>query len=207
MGVVGDLKTDLWKPAGPQVYLPPRYEQLHTVGIFVRTPLASEEALPKVWRAIRRIDPDLPIYNVMALDEVLVVKLATERAVSQGFALFGAIALFLAAIGVYGVLSYSVSQRLRELGLRIALGAGRGHVIGLVMLRGMSIAAAGIGIGLAVSLAVTRLLGRMLYGVSPADPASFLAVSLLLLGVALCACWIPARRAIDTDPVRAIRSE
>lgn len=207
VGVVGELRTNLWEPAGPQVYLPPRYEQIHTVGIFVRTRLDQKEATRRVWRAIRTVDRDLPIYNVLSMEEVMEVRLAFERTLSQGFALFGAIALFLAAIGVYGVLSFTVSQRLQELGVRIALGAGRPHVLGLVLLRGMSMAVAGIAVGVAVSLSVTRVLTRMLYGISPTDPASFLAVPLILLSVALLACWIPARRAMDTDPARAIRSD
>lgn len=207
IGVAGELRTNLWEPAGPQVYLPPRYEQLHTVGIFVRTGLDPEQVTKRVWQGIRTVDPDLPIYNVLPMEQVLELRLAVERTVSQGFALFGAIALFLAAIGVYGVLSCSVAQRLQELGVRIALGAGRPHVLGLVLVRGMSMTLAGIGIGVAAALSASRLLSRMLYGVSPMDPASFLAVPLLLLGVAFFACWVPARRAMDTDPVQAIRSE
>ncbi|MFP5284453.1 MAG: FtsX-like permease family protein, partial [Thermoanaerobaculia bacterium] len=123
------------------------------------------------------------------------------------FALFGAIALFLAAIGIYGVLSCSVSQRVHELGVRIALGAKRRHMVALVLLRGLALALAGIGLGLVCALAASRFLEGELYDVSPTDLASFTAIPLLLLGVALAACWVPTRRAMDADPMEAIRSE
>ena len=158
-------------------------------------------------KELRAADPGLPLYDVYTMEEVLDQYLAVERAVSEGFALFGAIALFLAAIGIHGVLSCSVSQRVHELGVRIALGAKRRHMVALVLLRGMALALAGIGLGLGAALAATRLVAGQLYGVSPTDPASFLAIPLLLLAVALAACWAPARRAMDADPVEAIRSK
>jgi putative ABC transport system permease protein len=206
-GMAGDVKTDLWRPAEPQVYVPPRFEQLHSVDILVRSRLPRDELARRVWEAVRRVDPGLPLYQVETAEEVIDSTLAFERMVSQGFALFGAIALFLAAVGIYGALSCSVSHRLRELGVRIALGARRRHVLGLVLLRGLGLAASGIALGLAGAFAATRLLAEALYGVSPRDPASFLGIPLLLFTVALGACWVPARRAMDADPVEAIRSE
>jgi putative ABC transport system permease protein len=206
VGVAGDVKTDLWQPAEPQIYLPTRFEQLHSVDILVRTRLPRDELTRRVWQAVRRVDPGLPLYQVETVEEVIDSSLAFERTVSQGFALFGAIALFLSAVGIYGVLSCSVSHRLRELGVRIALGARRRHVLGLVLLRGLGLASSGVALGLAGAFAATRLLSRALYGVSPTDPASFLGIPLLLLSVALGACWAPARRAMDADPVEAIRS-
>jgi predicted permease len=207
VGVSGDLRTDLWKPAEPQIYVPPRYHQIHSVGIVLRTRSGREAVLPRVRRELRAVDPILPLYDVRPMGEVVDMTLTVERAVCQGFAVFGGIALFLAAIGIYGLLSCTVSERLRELGVRIALGAKRRHVLGLVLLRVAVLAGAGVGLGLVGALAATRLLAAMLYGVSPTDPASFTGIPLLLLAVALAACWVPARRAMQADPVEAIRSQ
>lgn len=206
VGVAADAKADLWKPAQPQIYLPTRFEQLHTVILVVRSRLGAEELTQRAWKEIRAVDPTLPVYNVQTMGEVMDVSLAVERTVTQGFALFGTIALFLASVGIYGVLSCSVSQRLRELGVRIALGARRRDVLALVLVRGLALAAAGVALGLAGALVLTRLVNVTLYQVSPTDPASFAAIPALLLAVALAACWAPARRAMDADPVEAIRN-
>lgn len=207
VGVSGDLATNPWQPAEPQIYVPPRYQQIRAVGIVLRTRRARDGIVERVRKELRASDPGLPLYDVYTMEEVLDEYLTVERAVSEGFALFGAIALFLAAIGIYGVLSCSVSQRVRELGVRIALGAKRRHVMALVLLRGMALALAGVGLGLAGAAAASRLVAKALYGISPTDPASFMAIPLLLLGVALAACWAPTRRAMNADPVEAIRSE
>lgn len=206
VGVAGDAKTDPWKPPEPQIYVPPRFEQLHSVILVVRSRLGSEELTRRVSREIRAADPTLPVYSVQTMSEVLDTSLVVEKTVTQGFALFGAIALFLASVGIYGVLSCSVSQRLRELGVRIALGARRRDVLALVLIRGMVLAAAGVAIGLVGALALTRLVDGALYRVSATDPASFAAIPVLLLMVALAACWGPARRAMDADPVESIRN-
>jgi putative ABC transport system permease protein len=206
VGVSGDLTTDPWVPVEPQIYVPPLYQQIRSLGIVLRTRRAREGIVERVRKELRASDPGLPLYDVYTMEEVLDQDLAIERAVSEGFALFGVIALFLAAIGIHGVLSCSVSQRVHELGVRIALGAKRRHMVALVLLRGMALAVAGIGLGLAGALAATRLVAGQLYGVSPTDPASFMAIPLLLLGVALAACWAPTRRAMDADPVEVIRS-
>lgn len=207
VGVSGDTKMDLWQAAQPQIYVPLRFEQLHTVVLLTRTRVGRDDLAQAVWKEIRRADPTLPIYNVQTLDEVFDSALAVERTVGQGFALFGAIALFLASVGIYGVLSCSVSQRLRELGVRIALGARRRDVLALVLIRGLVLAAAGVALGLAGALALSWLVEDELYQVSPTDPASFATIPAVLLAVALAACWGPARRAMDADPVEAIRSE
>jgi putative ABC transport system permease protein len=204
--VAGDAKTDPWKPAQPQIYVPTRFQQLHTVILVVRSRLGPEELTRRVSKAIRGADPTLPVFNVQTMDEAMDTALAVERTVTQGFALFGAIALFLATVGIYGVLSCSVSQRLRELGVRIALGARRRDVMALVLMRGMVLSAAGVAVGLVGALALTQLVDVALYRVSPTDPASFAAIPILLMTVALAACWAPARRAMDADPVEAIRN-
>lgn len=207
VGVSGNLSMSPWEPAEPQIYVPPRYQQLRSTGIVLRTRHAREHVVERVRQELRASDPGLPLFDVHTMEEVLERSLAIERAVSEVFALFGAIALVLAAIGIYGVLSCAVSQRLRELGVRIALGAKRRHVLGLVLLRGLGLAGAGVVLGLVCALAATRLLDGELYGVSPTDLASFTGIPLLLLGVALAACWAPARRAMDADPMEVIRSE
>ncbi|MEA2559613.1 MAG: hypothetical protein QOH06_1117 [Acidobacteriota bacterium] len=211
VGVSGDLTTDPWKPVEPQIYVPPFYQQIRAIGIVLRirsrTRSARDGIVERVKKELRAADPGLPLYDVHTMEEVLDQDLAVERAVSEGIALFGAIALFLAAIGIHGVLSCSVSQRVHELGVRIALGAKRRHMVALVLVRGMALTLAGISLGLAGALAATRLVAAQLYGVSPTDPASFLAIPLLLLAVALAACWAPARRAMDADPIEAIRSK
>lgn len=206
VGVAGDAKTDPWKPAQPQIFVPTRFEQIHTVILVVRSRLGPEELTQRVSKAIRAADPTLPVFNVQTMDEVVDTALAVEKTVTQGFALFGAIALFLATVGIYGVLSCSVSQRLRELGVRIALGARRRDVMALVLMRGMVLSAAGVAVGLVGALVLTRLVDGALYRVSPTDPASFAAIPILLMTVALAACWAPARRAMDADPVEAIRN-
>lgn len=207
VGVSGDLRTNPWLPDGPQIFVPPRYQQIHSVGIVLRSGRERDDVVERVRGAVLATDPELPLYDILTMEEVFDSYIVIERTLSQGFALFGGLALLLAAIGIYGILSCIVSQRLHELGVRIALGAGRRHVLGLVMLRGMGLAAMGTALGIGLALATTRLLSRMLYGVSPVDPASFLAIPLLLLGVALAACWVPARKAMETDPAQAIRSE
>jgi putative ABC transport system permease protein len=119
----------------------------------------------------------------------------------------GAMALILGAVGLYGVIAYSVSRRTREIGIRVALGAERRHVLGLVLNEGMLVILAGLAIGLATSLILTRFLASLLFGVSPTDPLTFASVALLLAGVALVACYVPARRAMRVDPMLALRYE
>ncbi|HWN44138.1 MAG TPA: ABC transporter permease [Thermoanaerobaculia bacterium] len=211
VGVSGDLTTNPLQPVEPQIYVPPLYQQLRAIGICIRiqsrTQKAREGIVDRVRKELRASDPGLPLYDVYMMEDVVDQYFAVERAVSEGFAIFGAIALFLAAIGIHGVLACSVSQRVHEMGVRIALGAKRRHMVALVLQRGMALALAGIALGLAGALAATRLVAGQLYGISATDPASFMAIPLLLLAVALAACWAPARRAMDADPVEAIRSK
>jgi ABC-type antimicrobial peptide transport system permease subunit len=132
---------------------------------------------------------------------------AQPRFQSGLLTVFGIVALILAAGGLYGVLSYGVSQRTHEIGIRMALGAGRGNLLSLVISQGLKLALIGLGVGLLGAIALTRLMGALLYEIKPNDPLTYLIVSLVLMGVALMACWLPARRATRVDPMMALRSE
>jgi ABC-type antimicrobial peptide transport system permease subunit len=153
------------------------------------------------------LDEDVPVFRARAMDAVLAESAAHRRFTMLLVGLFAAVALALAAIGLYGVLSYLVAQRTGEIGIRIVLGAGVGEVQRMVLAQGMKPVLAGVGVGLAGAVAATRLFRTLLFGVGPRDPATFVAVTALLLLVSLAACSIPAIRATRVDPARALRSE
>ncbi|MGH9364467.1 MAG: FtsX-like permease family protein, partial [Thermoanaerobaculia bacterium] len=156
---------------------------------------------------VHRLDPNLPIANVRTMTEVLQSSLATPRLTGSLLTIFAGLALFLAAVGVSGVLSYLVSRRRREIGIRMALGASRLHVLGLVVRSGMVTAAAGAACGIVAALFLTRLMAGLLYGVTPRDPRTFAAVALVMLAIAAAASAIPALRAARANPLEALRSE
>jgi putative ABC transport system permease protein len=150
---------------------------------------------------------DQPIYKVRSMEQIISGSLAERRFTMLLLIVFAATALLLAAVGIYGVMSYAVTRRTHELGIRATLGASRGEIVGLVLRQGMKLAAIGIAAGALAALALTRFLAGLLYGVRPADPATLAAVTLLLGGIAFLACYIPARRATAVDPVVALRCE
>jgi len=156
---------------------------------------------------IRRLDPNLPVADVRTMDQVVGAALATPRFTSVLLSIFAALALTLSAIGIYGVLSYLVSRRTREIGIRVAIGAQRADVIRMVLGSGLSLALIGIAGGIALALAITRLLRGLLHGVTPADPLTFAGVAVLLTAVAIVASTVPAWRASRVDPVLALKSE
>jgi putative ABC transport system permease protein len=158
-------------------------------------------------REIAAVDADLPVYDVRTMNQVIAESVAQRRFTMGLLAIFAFAALSLAALGLYGVISYAVTQRTREIGLRMALGGRRLDVLGLVVGQGMKMAMIGALAGMLASLALTRLMKGLLYGVSASDPFTFIAVALLLVTVALVACWIPARRATKVDPMIALRCE
>jgi putative ABC transport system permease protein len=162
---------------------------------------------PTIQREVTSIDPDLPVYRVRTMTEVMGESVARRRLALILLAVFAALALVLASVGIYGVTSYVVAQSQQEIGLRMALGADRGHVMSLMMRQGMSAIAIGLGAGLVAALALTRLISGMLFDVQPADPLALGGAALLLLGVALLAVFIPARRATAVNPVVALRYE
>jgi putative ABC transport system permease protein len=157
--------------------------------------------------AIRAADSGIPVFSVMTLDKVRALSFWQYGLFGIMFAVFGGIALFLAAIGVYGVISYGVSQRTQEIGVRVALGAQRRHVMRMVVRQGMWLAGLGIAIGLAGALGVTWVVRSLLVGVSPTDPVSFGGVALFLTAIALLASYLPARRATAVDPIVALKFE
>jgi len=210
VGVVEDVRfAGLDVEPGLQVYLPMSEQPQNYVSLLARTATpANVAALPRSIRAaVQAVDADLPIYAAQPMDDVVAEALASRRINTVLITVFGAVALGLAAIGVYGVLACSVAQRTREIGVRVALGAQRREVLGLVLRQGTTLVAIGVGGGVATALLATRYLEGMLYGVTPRDPAMFSAVAVVLLAAGLLASFVPARRAAMADPLTALRSE
>jgi predicted permease len=191
----------------PLVYFPFRQDYNPGMTLVIKSAADPAAILPSVRREIRAMDPGLPIFNVQPLTQVIAASLWLPRTGAYLLAAFGVLALVLAAIGIYGVISYSVTQRTHEIGIRMALGAERRHVLSLVLGNGMRLVGIGLGLGLAGAFAVSRLVSSLLYGVSAADPLTFSGITIILLGVALLACWVPARRATRVDPMVALRYE
>jgi putative ABC transport system permease protein len=208
VGVAADIKHKrLTQEPDYQGYMPYRQGGWNSAAIVVRTLGDPSRATPTVLAALKETDPYVPAYRVLSMDATIERSYWQQALYGKMFSVFAAIALVLAAIGVYGVISYSVSQRTREIGVRVALGAQRTNVLRLIVGHGALLAAVGIGIGLAGALGVTRFLRSMLYGVSPFDPVSFVVVTIVLSGVAFFASYLPARRAARVDPIEALRAE
>ncbi|HUF34462.1 MAG TPA: ABC transporter permease [Gemmatimonadales bacterium] len=208
VGVVGHTKHEgLDAEDRLQMYLPYGQVPQRAMAVAVRTAGDPERSLNQLREAVRAVDPDLPISNVRTMDELVEQSVGQRRLSMMLLSLFSGIALLLASIGIYGVMSYSVSQRSRELGVRIALGAGRTDVLRLVLRQGMSLALAGIAIGVGAALVLTRVIVSQLFGVRATDPLTFLAVALLLGATALAANLVPAVRAMRVDPAVVLRDE
>jgi putative ABC transport system permease protein len=211
IGVVGDVKHfGLNQPAEPAVYSP--FSQSNEawrrwMSIVIRTRGASVVLLSEVKRQIWSLDNQIPASNASTMEELMSLSLAQQRFNMLLLGLFAALALILAAVGIYGAMAYAVNLRTHEIGIRTALGAQRRDVLRLVMGDGAKIALFGIVIGIAGALALTRLMAGLLFEVKPTDPATFAAVAILLALVALAACYIPARRALRVDPLVALRYE
>jgi putative ABC transport system permease protein len=208
VGVVADVKTaDLSEEGGPQIYTPFPQTPWPFMAIAVRTasdPLALAGPLR---RMLMSLDPDQPGSEVTTIEQYLSRAVATPRFNALLIASFAGLALFLAACGLYGVMSYSVAQRRREIGIRMALGAQPGDVRGMVVSQALAMGLAGLGIGLVAAFLASRLLDNLLFEVNPADPATFAVVSVMLLAVVLAAAYLPARRATRVDPILALRAE
>ncbi|HET7696816.1 MAG TPA: ABC transporter permease [Vicinamibacterales bacterium] len=214
VGVVGDVRHNgVTEVIKEKFYVP--HTQWHlSVGnpirsmtLVLRTSGAPAALAAPVREAIRQMDPNLPVADVREMDEVVGAALSTPTFMSVLLSIFAALALSLSAVGIYGVLSYVVSRRTREIGIRVAIGAGRARVLRMVLGSGVSLALVGIGAGLMLAFGVTRLLRGLLHGVTPADPSTFAAVAAALVGVAAMASLVPAWRASRVDPVIALKSE
>jgi len=210
-GVVGNVKqTSLSISDSDAVYITNEQWRLFTDGrrwLVVRSRDNAAALTPAVEQAIWSVDKDQPIARIATMDDRLAASAAERRFSLILFELFGVIALVLAAVGIYGVLAGSVSERTREIGVRLALGAQRRDVLALILGQGLKLTLSGVALGLVAAWAATRLLINLLYGISATDPLSFGGVALLLIGVALVACYLPAHRATRVDPLTALRHE
>ena len=209
VGVVGDTRTaSLLEEGGAQIYVPHAQDtDWNFMAMVIRTAGDPAALAPALRREVLALDKDQPVYNVRALDDVVANSIGAQRVSMQLFAVFALAALLLAAVGIYGVMAYSVTQRTQEIGIRMALGAQRSHVLRLVVRQGMTLATIGVAAGLIGAFGLTRVLATLLFNVGPTDPAIYCTISLLLIAVAFLAAWLPARRAAQVDPIVALRSE
>ncbi|MBZ5496311.1 MAG: ABC transporter permease [Acidobacteriia bacterium] len=208
VGVVGNVRSaGLESEPGPEIYVPYPQNPWPTMTAVIRATSDPIRLVGAVRKEILALDPDQPVYNVRPLEEVLGASLAARRFQMLLLGIFAAVALIMAAIGVYAVMAEVVTQRTHEIGIRMALGARPHDVLKLVVGRGIRMSLAGVAVGLAGALALTRWMSSLLFGVSPTDPMTFTLISLILTGVALLACYIPARRASRLDPIVAVRYE
>jgi putative ABC transport system permease protein len=207
VGIVGDVLTDLDEYPRPTLYVPLLEGANNTFYAVLRTQADPAALANALRREIAGLDPDLPAYNVRTMAELLDESSAQRRFTMLLLASFAALALLLAAIGLYGVLSYSVAQRTNEIGIRLALGAAQSQLRRFILAEGLRPAILGAALGLAGAAATAPLLRSLLFGIRPADPASYLAVPALLVIVAAAACWLPASRATRIDPSETLRHE
>jgi ABC-type antimicrobial peptide transport system permease subunit len=188
------------------MYIPATQMPSSMAYIVVRTNLSDAASLSTaVRREVAQIDADVVLTSVRVFEDYVARSLARPRFNALLLAIFAGVALLLTAIGIYGVMGYSVAQRRQEIGIRIALGAQKGDVLRLVIGGGMKLTAIGVGIGLTAAFALTRVLNALLYGVKPFDAPTLIAVAILLSLIALLACWLPARRAAGVNPLIALR--
>jgi putative ABC transport system permease protein len=219
IGIVDDVKDEsMQRAAGPHGYTPylgeasgllesENADELRTLHLFVRTSLDPASTFGSLRSTVASIDPQLAFDGLQTMDSVIDRSVAPQRFNLALVALFAILSIFLAAVGVYGVLSYSISQRTREIGVRIALGAQPSRVLGMALREGMQLAVLGTVIGMAAGLVLTRLMSSLLFGITARDPLTFAGVGVVVVLVSLLACYIPARRAMRLDPIIALRYE
>jgi len=208
IGLIANARTESLAEAGvPKIYLDLYQTGGKRLAIFLRGNLDAAAIPGEVREQVQSVDPRLPVFGAQKLNETVSASLAERRFSMEIVALFALTALLLAGLGIYGVISYLVSERTHEIGIRIALGAERKSILRMILRQGLELAITGAGVGLVGALIVSHLMGRLLYGVRPTDPITFASVGLLLVGVALLACFIPALRALRVDPLVALKHE
>ncbi len=208
VGIIGHVKhKDLEGESRVQYYIPHLQRSQGSMFLAVRTSGTPTEQAPAVRNVIKNLDKDLPVFRVMAVEQLVADSMTLRRFTLTLLGIFAVIALVLATVGLYGVLSYSVTQRSHEIGVRMALGARAADVLKLIVKQGMLLTGVGVLIGLVGAFALTRLMANLLFGVKASDPLTYVVIALLLATVALLACWLPARRATKVDPMIALRYE
>jgi ABC-type antimicrobial peptide transport system permease subunit len=210
VGIARDTKYNSQREEIEPLLYTPWLQEMGGIGRMhfgMRTPGDPTALGDAVRQAVREVDPNLPVTDMMTQEARSNETLASERVLAELLSFFGLLALVLAAIGLYGVMAYSVAQRTNEIGIRMALGARAGDVVRLVVWQGLRFVVAGLAVGALATLALKRFVESQLYGVEPADPLTFAVVGASLMAVALLACWAPARRAAKVDPVIALRNE
>jgi putative ABC transport system permease protein len=208
VGMVGDVKAEgLSAPAIPESYVPYAQLPFASMSVVARTETAPEVMVPTLTREVQSLDNALPLLHVKTLDDYVDDSITGTRFEAVLLGTFGGLAFLLTAVGLYGVISYTVVQRTREMGIRLALGAKRNSILRMVVKNGTILASTGALIGVAASFLLTRLIANLLFGVAPTDPLTFLCVPVALITVAMIACYIPARRAAQVDPLVALRCE
>jgi putative ABC transport system permease protein len=208
VGVVANARTKSLAQADvPQIYVNLYQTGAKHLAIFLRGHLNSSAIPDQVRAQVQSLDPTLPVFGAQTLNETVAASLSQRRFSMEMVGLFALTALLLAGLGIYGVISYLVSERTHEIGIRLALGASRSNILRMVLHQGLGLAVVGAAVGLVCALIVSHLMASLLYGVRPTDPFTFAGVALLLVGVALLACYVPARYATRVDPMTALRYE
>jgi predicted permease len=208
VGVIADARTESLADAGiPQIYLDIYQRPAKFLAFYLRGQVDPAAISAQVRTQVQAVDPELPVFHAETLDDVLSSSLSVRRFSMEMVAFFAATALLLAGLGIYGTISYVVNEQRREIAIRLALGAQRGDALKMVLRRGLGLAAAGAGLGVAGALIVSHLMAGLLYGVSPTDLPTFAGVTLILTAVALAASYIPALRAMRLDPITILHSE
>ncbi len=202
--MVGDVRNTTLNQESPSIYYPST-GRVPVMDIVVRTDPKPESILPMVRQRVHELDPALPVSTVRTMDEWVANGAAQPRLNAILLGVFAGVAMLIAAIGIYGVLAYSVNQRTREIGVRLALGAPRAAVLQLIVREGMTVGTLGIGAGLIGALALSRALASLVFDVAVRDPLTYVSISAVLMLVALAACLMPARRASRVDPMVALR--
>ena len=208
VGIVGDVRAmALGEKPAPMMYVPYAQEPFWGANLVVKSALSPASVAATIRREVRRLDKDLPVTDMATMPDILEASVAQPRFRTFLLGLFAAMALVLAATGIFGVISYSVSCRTNEIGIRVALGASRGAILGMVLRETLVLTLAGLAIGVPCALAATRLIDHLLFDVSASDPATLAGVALVLSAVAALAGYVPARRATRVDAMVALRHD